>query len=72
MYTVEQLARMSTLFVPDTGENIRITKVTPSGFFGYGEETMDDWYMPCDEVDLSCDLFYCMRRWEASFLPKKS
>jgi hypothetical protein len=72
VHTVEQLAKMSTLYLPGDGEVIRITKVTENGFFGYGEETMDTRYVCFNSVDLSCDLFYLMRRWEPSFLPKKS
>lgn len=71
MHTAEQLARMSAIYLPGEGENIRITRVGEKGFFGYGEETMDDWYVTFAAVDLSCDLFYYMRRWDPSFLPKR-
>jgi hypothetical protein len=71
MYTVEQLALMSTIYLPGAGENVRITRVDATGFAGYGEETMEDCYTLFSEVDLTCDLFYAIRRWDPSFLPEK-
>jgi len=71
MYTVEQLARMSTIYLPGDSENVRITRVDATGFAGYGEETMEDCYTLFSEVDLTCDLFYRLERFDVGFYPKK-